>query len=564
MQLKLKLKGNIYATVLPMFVIIGVALTVSFMLIFSNYINDSIRSSLQTGGRYYSHTMDSVHNGEYNIQNDELYKGDTPLKDITTLDSLKENTGYEYTIFKGDVRINTTLANEDRLIGTSADEKVAQAVLQEGKTKIVAVTIDDKPYFTYYAPLTNRAGQILGMIFIGVDRTEFIKAFHSIVATGIILTIILLVVAYICIAIKMQAITKRMKKVCSHLKKLREKDFTQAVDEKLLEEYDETGDISRSVNKMQRDIKQVLSSINKLSDNVSSKAEQLSSTSQEMSSVSQTVTTTLEGITAGSTEQSNDLVNINEAVEKLGSSVNVVTESIGNINKGSEEIRVMAHKGHQDMRETIEVINTFKDEFAEYNEKMSQFEKQVQKINEIVSVIEGISKQTNLLALNAAIEAARAGEAGKGFSVVAEEIRNLAEESQKSTKDITDIINDTSNQTEHLMNGTEKMNKNLADQIKTMNSMIVSFENIIQGIREVTPQIKSTKDQAELLSKQKDVIVDKINNASAIAEQLSAAHQEISASLQNLSASNEEVAEAAITLDNMTKELQAGVSVFKF
>ena len=181
-----------------------------------------------------------------------------------------------------------------------------------------------------------------------------------------------------------------------------------------------------------------------MSYNIRAHAKTLDSNSTDMSAHSERIVTVTQEISASTTTQANNLIHIDDIVNDLAHNIENMSSALMNVNTTSQEIGELSTHSTQQMETVTHSMELFNNKFKEFTVQISKFEKRIQKVDAIATSIESISKQTNLLALNAAIEAARAGDAGKGFSVVAEEIRSLAEQTQSSTQTISNIVGDLS------------------------------------------------------------------------------------------------------------------------
>ena len=214
------------------------------------------------------------------------------------------------------------------------------------------------------------------------------------------------------------------------------------------------------------------------------------------------------------------------------------------------------HKLSQSISDTT---NTFKN----FETKITESGKNISKINEITGLINSISEQTNLLALNAAIEAARAGEAGKGFSVVADEIRQLAEQSRDSSNNISKLIADIYNQNKVMVNTAAEVGNDLNKQTSVIDNTLNSYNDIIKAVNEIIPKIEEITNAASDINERKNAILTKVESASAVAEETSGATEEISASSEEMNSSSVEVSNAANNLVSSTKEMRSQVKKFK-
>lgn len=203
---------------------------------------------------------------------------------------------------------------------------------------------------------------------------------------------------------------------------------------------------------------------------------------------------------------------------------------------------------NQSIKSTSESFDTVVDE-------INGLSKNAQQIDEINTVIQNISKQTNLLALNAAIEASRAGEAGKGFSVVADEIRKLAEQSKESSDSIRVIVDDIISSIESVVTTSCDAKDKLTDQVKYVDNTNKAFLSIINSINESIPMLKETFESADKMIKSKDVIIEKVDSVTAVAQETSSGAQEILQATETISAQTQEVAAFSRTLHDLSDDL---------
>lgn len=310
-------------------------------------------------------------------------------------------------------------------------------------------------------------------------------------------------------------------------------------------------------------ILKIIEDIKQKSNNLNGASENLSAISEEMSSSADNVATAIQDVAKGSGEQAQDLVDITAILSKFGEELEAIVRLIKEVDENTREIGTMASNSNHDMENVINSAKDVENAFKDLTVKVSNVGENVKKINEITAFINNISEQTNLLALNAAIEAARAGEAGRGFSVVAEEIRKLAEQSKSSLEKINVLINSISTDTDIMVKTTGTVRSQLINQKSDVDVAIQSFVNITKAVNEVTPKINNVSTSAENIDKDKNIIIGKIEDSCAIAEEVSASAEEIAASSEQMSASTEEVSKTASTLSDMTKEILENVNVFK-
>lgn len=559
----MKLKTRINTLIIPIILIICLTYSVVLMKAVHNTSMDQAKDSLQDNIRMFNYIVETRYDGEYKIVEGNLHKGNSKIDWQSILTMLNSNETHEYSIFVEDTRMVTTMDGTEGLLGGKADEAVIEKVLKNGERLTVAIKIDGEPFFAIYEPIKDDDGSVLGMIFAGYNRTSDLNKVISVVQKSVIwMTVLSIIILFIANKV-VDKISKRINYLCNMVNLLRNKDFTQVPDEKLLMGKDEISEMGSHVIDMQNDLGATIYQINQLTNKVTGEANMLASAAEEMSKVTENVTLTMQEIASGASNQAEDIISINEAAQLLGESVVKVGHAISGIDQQTKDISGIADMSYQEMQEVIQVVSGFTKVFSEYENRMKEFERNMTKIDEIIVAISSISDQTNLLALNAAIEAARAGEAGKGFSVVANEIRNLAEESRKSTEDIERIISLVSKEARQLGESTNVMSQELQEEEKSLEKMVHSFRQILEAINNIVPHIEAVNDEADVLEEQKDSILSRIENTSSIAQEVSAACEEVAAATEEMNASTKEVAESADQLDGMTKQLKDETSSFK-
>ena len=184
------------------------------------------------------------------------------------------------------------------------------------------------------------------------------------------------------------------------------------------------------------------------------------------------------------------------------------------------------------------------------------------RIGGIVDTITEIAEQTNLLALNAAIEAARAGEQGKGFAVVAEEVRKLAEESQKAAGSIADLIGEIQSETGRAVDAVEEGARRTEDGVVTVEQASAAFAAMRDGIGDVDRQVAEIAAIVGRIEQGAQRMRGDLGDVASVAEASSASTEEVSASAQQTSASTEEIAASAQHLAGQAARLQELVGQF--
>ncbi|MPM79225.1 Methyl-accepting chemotaxis protein McpC [bioreactor metagenome] len=321
--------------------------------------------------------------------------------------------------------------------------------------------------------------------------------------------------------------------------------------------------MNRALAKTIDNISSMITEVKERSNFIDKKSSDLSTIADEMSASSENVANSIQDAAEGTSSQAEEISTIVNILDDFSVELENIIQAIKGIDGKSHHISAMANESDVNMLALVKSINNIKDSFGGFASKVINLGENISQINEITEVINNIADQTNLLALNAAIEAARAGEAGKGFSVVADEIRKLAEQSKVSSKNINSLIDGISNETNVMVKNTGNMEEELTSQVNIINVTINSFKNILKAVEEVIPEIEAVNSTALNINEEKDIILEKIQQVSAIAEEVSASSEEIAAAAQESNSSSHQVAKTSEELSSMTKEMMNDVKKFK-
>ncbi|WP_459479482.1 methyl-accepting chemotaxis protein [Clostridium saccharoperbutylacetonicum] len=479
------------------------------------------------------------------------------LDSDSVVDYIKEKYDCDATIFLDDIRISTTLIKDgNRAVGTKLDDKISKVVLGNNSYSGEADILGSK-YDTMYTPILGDNNKVIGILFTGKSKVEGQMVLRSFITSTIISSLIILLLFGIVVYLYINnTISKPLLRAVGHFGLLAEGNFTMELSEKSLKRKDEIGDLAKGIEKMRKELTILIKKIMENSQDMSASSEELFATMEEFTAMEHNIDNGIKNINFGIQETSAASEEICASIEEVDSSINVLTnkavEGSNNANVTKIRIEEMQDKSLDSLKE-IETL------FSEKEEKIMKAIKEgevVENIRVMADTIADISEQTNLLALNAAIEAARAGEQGKGFSVVAEEVRQLAEQSSEAVESIKNTIlqvqtafnNLSNNSNEVLLFIKERLNPKFEEMIQVgkENYMDVEFvSKMSYEIAEMSKEILATMDQvsravesmantAQKSSQETDGIMNNITETSKAIDEITLTAQSQSQLSQDL------------------------------
>ena len=325
---------------------------------------------------------------------------------------------------------------------------------------------------------------------------------------------------------------------------------------------DETEDLAESLNRLAENLRSLVGQIRRSSHRVSDSAQGLSASSQEISASSHQVSNTIEQVSRGAEKQAEMVEKGARVVKELVISVDLIASAAQKMKEAAVTTVSTAEQGGDMARSAMDKMKQVLMDVERNSAQIMEFGDNVQKIGQIVDVISGISQKTNLLALNATIEAARAGEYGRGFSVVAEEVRKLAESTAESAGEITGLV-------ETIRDESQKVQVSMRDSVQMMHAGHDALDTTGGAFNEITEHALNTRSKAQTIAELSDQqsggareIETAMDEIAKVTDDNAAATEQVSAATQEQSASMEEMARSAQELSTLSEELLTMVSRF--
>lgn len=390
-----------------------------------------------------------------------------------------------------------------------------------------------------------------------INKLEFVSGDFSVYIS----TVINLIVVSTIIMFQLNWIVlKPLKNISSLTKQITsDLDFKNKVEIRTNDEMGELGDnINAIISTVSKTVKQVIDTANEVARNV----EKVNDTTINVSNASTEIGRAIEEIAFGANDQAKDTEIVSGVSNQLGELINREQGELKGLFEHAESIRKLKEEGLVVLDQLIDKTDLNQTAIKEISGIVLSTNRSSENIENASEMIRQIADRTNLLALNAAIEAARAGEHGRGFAVVAEEIRKLAEQSNKFTEEIALVIQKLKTNSDDAvfkMNDVEIMVESQKEIVNMTNMKFESISDVVDTMNNTFSQIGIIG--SDMLLK-KDEIQSTIQNLSAVSEQTAAGTEEATASIQSQNAAIQEIATASGQLQELTQKMIRDVNQF--
>lgn len=558
-QSKTKKRGTFAAKIIVMVILAVIVSNVICMVFILESSQKQITDSVK-------HTMVDVVNTTSKIMENEISNSGV---DDLDYDGYANNLS-DVKLEGMDSAYMYVVQNDGTMLYHPTKEKVGQPVenavikgvvqqLQDGKkpgTTVVEYDFNGTTKYSAYTILNNE-----NILVLTADESEALAGITTVtgVAVGIIAIVVL--IAIIISFIMGRRLMRPLVKVSTIIEDVAngniEADFSV-----VKESNDEIGLIIEKMKELTQSLGSIVGKIRNSSDTMSSNSYELNDTSSQTLAANNEISKAVEDVAEGSTgmaasiskinenllEMSNETKDINASVDEIKNQTTAVQDSSKIMNDKIKSMQDSSHKmdeGISAISKRIETVNTT-----------------VDKVSNIVSVIEEISSETNLLSLNASIEAARAGDAGKGFAVVAQEIRVLSDNTNTELENIKQIISSLVEECRYCVQASGTIVEDNAKQKEEIKAVLDEFGSLDEQIQKTAEKADEIEELVTAMIELNDDITKSSNSLTDVSAANAAATEEMNANIEELNAMMNGVSEMAGHMNDESDGLKEALSFF--
>ena len=508
------------------------------------------------------------------IENSKVVGGITVTIDSTYLSELTQNLKY-YGLGGSYILNNTgtTIASDDiekvkegyNLIEKSSEDKNLKELAEihrkmiDGQSGLDEYKENEKKYVVY-KQIEDTNGWTMAF---EVNKKDVIKEVNKLITVYVLMTLVGLTILISIIYVIGNKIGNRLTMLKDNIEVLKEGDFNIKISELEMKKDDEIGVINNSLQETIMYIRELLKSVKDGIHILNNQAEELNTTSETITTGSDAISSAMNEIAIGNSEQAVEVSKIQKEMDEFGASVTDIDSNIGNVFQIAADTGSKLEAGKKEMEKLNKSVVNFDSKFKEFNIDIENMNDKISSVNAITTTIKQIAEKTNLLALNAAIESARAGEAGKGFSVVAEEIRKLAEQSQQSLEQISKVIENVLQEGDKIIYSTNGMNKEMINQKENIEKTIESFNNVAMSLENIIPKIEVISEISYNNNNRTSNIISSVESVTAVSEELAATTEEVAATSQDFTQSSKTIEYVSNSILEIMSDLNEKIERFK-
>jgi methyl-accepting chemotaxis protein len=390
---------------------------------------------------------------------------------------------------------------------------------------------------------------------------EIADSVQPIFINTLVTIIACLIIGGVLIAIILRSIIRSIKQLSEQAVKVSNGVLTETIH---VQSKDEIGELAQAFSQMQQNLRTLIQDVESRAEQVAASSEQLTASAQQTSASSEHVAASVQEVASSAEKQTTGVDQNVHALEEISHGVDRIVESVRVLADLSKDTSVQADEGGVSIQQVMGQMNSIHESVEKSDAMIKSLYDRSKEISNISEVISGIAQQTNLLALNAAIEAARAGEHGKGFAVVANEVRILAEQSQLSATQISELITEIQRETKESVATMEKVRQDVAGGLEVSTETIHKFKQILLSTRETAPHIDEVSSIAAQIATGVQAVSQVASQLAQIAKSNAESAEEVAASTEEQLASMQEISASSQSLATLAEELKALLNKFTY
>jgi methyl-accepting chemotaxis protein len=326
---------------------------------------------------------------------------------------------------------------------------------------------------------------------------------------------------------------------------------------------DELAGLASDTNQLIEGISVLVREVSEMAENVSASSQQLLASAEETSRTITSIAETSSEIAAGTDQTTLKMSNSYEKMNSLEEAARFLFDQAELVKQTANDMRSVAEKGGDSVQASSTKMQNIEETMANTSQTVEALGKRSSQITTIIGTITEIAEQTNLLALNAAIEAARAGEHGRGFAVVADEVRKLAEQSQKAAKGVTEIVHSIQEEVDEIIKQNSEGVKEVIAGVEITNETNASLEDILNQTNKTTVVVNEMVDHIQATLDLSQEVANSFAQVNEIAVATASNTESTAAASEQGSAAMQEVTASASELSQQAEKLKELVSSFK-
>ena len=432
--------------------------------------------------------------------------------------------------------------------------------IQAGKTITPAVTeYDFKGVMKYAAYYVNATSDFI--VVISADEDEVLAATNKIFYVDLAISAGLLIIFFFAALLLARIVSKPLEKVAAGVTDVANGELGKNLD--AVSNIAESKELIASTLKLRANLNDIIGKTKGIASELTQKASALSESAEYSNDGAIQISQTMEDLANGATAMAQSVQDINEQVIEMSTAIQDIAENVENLSSSSKNIREANNNAADYMNRVSDSSKKSVDSVQSIASQIESTNEAIVKIEEAVEAITNIASQTNLLALNASIEAARAGEAGRGFAVVATEISSLSEQSDQSANEIKKIVSEIIQQSQTSVRLSAEVAQVIEEEQGYIQETQNKFELLNNEINTSLSEINSITKKTQALEGVKEIIVNSVQDLSAISQENAASNEQVSSAISNIASSVNEIKVGSDEIDSMAKELNQDVSYFR-